>query len=116
MQRSNLIILSLMLAFLSSVLLASFSFAKDEKVTVEGDVICLIPDYQKGTVNPVIANGPCKGQPPHPHILMTEEGKIYYLQGLQEGLIEIQRNPDHTDVMVTGRVEQTPGGWILYVD
>jgi hypothetical protein len=111
MKKVSLAALSLMLFFMFTV---SVSFAKEE--TVEGDVICLIPDYEKGTVNPVIADGPCKGQPPHPHILMTEEGKIYYLQGLQEGLLAIQENPDHTDVKITGRVEQTPGGWVLYVE
>lgn len=116
MRRSTLIILSFTAAFLFSVSLAGSSFAKEETVTVEGNVICLIPDYQSGTVKPVIANGPCKNQPPHPHMLITKEGKVYYLQGLQDGLIKIQQNPVHTDVKITGRAEQTPGGWVLYVD
>ncbi|HEX3033953.1 MAG TPA: hypothetical protein VHT73_02330 [Thermodesulfobacteriota bacterium] len=111
MKKGALVGLCLMLVFTFAI---PASFAAQE--TIEGNVICLIPDYQKGTVNPVIADGPCKGQPPHPHILMTKEGKIYYLQGLQEGLLEIQKNPDHTDVKITGRVEQNPGGWVLYVE
>jgi hypothetical protein len=116
MRRNTFIILSLMLAILSSASLAGSGFAKDETVTVEGNVICLIPDYQKGTVNPVIATGPCKNQPPHPHMLITKGGEVYYLQGLQEGLMKVQMNPVHTDVKITGRAEQTPGGWVLYVD
>jgi hypothetical protein len=116
MRSRSLIILSLTAAFLFSVSLAVSGFAKDETVTVEGNVICLIPDYQTGTVKPVIANGPCKNQPPHPHMLVTKEGQVYYLQGLQEGLVKIQQNPVHTDVKITGRAEQTPGGWVLYVD
>ena len=116
MSRNIPVVLSLTLVILFSVSLVSSSFAKDETVTVEGSVICLIPDYQKGTVNPVIANGPCKNEPPHPHMLITKEGKVYYLQGLQEGLMKVEMNPNHTDVKITGRVEQTPGGWVLYVD
>jgi hypothetical protein len=27
--------------------------------SVKGNVICLIPDYEKGSVNPVIATEPC---------------------------------------------------------
>ncbi len=116
MRRNTILILFLMSAFMSSALIVSSSFAKDETVTVTGNVICLIPDYQKGTVNPVIATGPCKNQPPHPHMLITKGGEVYYLQGLQDGLIKIQQNPVHTDVTVTGRAEQSPGGWVLYVD
>ncbi|HML94544.1 MAG TPA: hypothetical protein PKC29_03835 [Thermodesulfobacteriota bacterium] len=114
--RKNILILSTMLAFAFSISLAGPGFAKDEQITVTGNVICLLPDYEKGTVNPVIADGPCKNQPPHQHILVTNEGTVYYLQGLQEGLMKVQLNPVHKGVQVTGRAEQTPGGWILYVD
>ena len=118
MKRSTLIILSLMLAFLSSVSLVGFSFAKEEtgtKVTVEGNVICLLPDYQKGTVNPVIATGPCNNNPPHQHLLVSKEGKVYILQGLNEGLMPILQNPNHTDVKITGMAMKSPEGWVLYV-
>ena len=82
---------------------------------VEGTVICLIPDYQKGTVNPVVG-GPCNGMPAHSHLLLGKDNKVYILQGLESSLMAIQKNPNHTDVKIMGQVEQTPGGWVLHVD
>ncbi len=117
MRLNNYIVLSFMLVFAFMFSLVSTSLAADQTtVTVEGNVICLIPDYQKGTVNPVIATGPCSNNPPHEHIVVSKDNKVYYLQGLQEGLMKVALNPNHTDVKITGKAEQTPGGWILYVD
>lgn len=70
---------------LSFVLLSCFIFslvstspaADQTTVTVEGNVVCLLPDYEKGTVNPVIANGPCTNDPPHEHILVSKDNKVY---------------------------------------
>jgi hypothetical protein len=112
MKKATLVALFLMLVFAFAV---SSSFA-GEKVTVEGNVICLIPDYAKGTVNPVIANGPCNNNPPHQHLLVTKDGKVYTLQGLQEGLMAIAVNPNHTNVKITGTPTENPGGWVLTVD
>lgn len=117
MKKATLVAFSMM--FFAFAFAVSSSFAGSEKaqeMTVEGNVVCLIPDYQKGTVNPVIATGPCTGAVPHPHILVGKDGKIYNLQGLQEGLIKIAVNPNHTDVKITGKVEENPGGWVLYVN
>ncbi len=97
--------------------LVNASLAGDKTtVTIEGNVVCLLPDYEKGTVNPVIATGPCTNDPPHEHILVSKDNKVYYLQGLQEGLMKVALNPNHTDVKITGQAEQTAGGWILYVE
>ena len=97
------------------VTLPGVSYAQ-QKQTIEGNVICLIPDYEKGNVKPVIATAPCNGLPAHSHILMTKEGKIYYLQSLGNGLQELQLSSNRTNVKVTGEVKENPGGWILYVD
>lgn len=93
----------------------SFAGAQDTK-TVEGTVICLIPDYQKGTVTPVIATGPCNGLPPHQHVLMTEDGTVYSLQGLQDGLMKVALMPKKTDVTMTGQVQGNTYGWVLFVN
>ena len=88
----------------------------EETVTIEGNVVCLIPDYEKGNVEPVIATEPCDTLPPHHHVLVTE-GKVYSIQGLEKGLQELERNPKRTNVKVSGKVkgnEQT--GWILFVE
>lgn len=108
----KLIVLAIMLLGVS---LTTLSFA-DEKQSVEGNVICLIPDYEKGNVNPVIATEPCNGLPAHSHILMTKEGKIYYLQELGKGLQELQLSSNRRNVKVTGVVKENPGGWVLFVE
>lgn len=116
MKKATLVALFLIFVLAFAV---SSSFAgeeKGQKVTVEGNVICLIPDYPKGTVNPVIANGPCNNVPAHQHLLVSKDGKVYTLQGLQEGLMPILANPNHTDVKITGMAVENPGGWVLIVD
>ena len=110
-----------LLSFIVTVAFASFltasSNAADEEIkTIEGNVICLIPDYDNGTVKPVIASAPCDGMPPHQHIVITKD-KVYSLQGLQDGLMKIEQNPQRTNVKIAGKVqgnEQT--GWVLFVD
>ena len=100
---------------LLGVSLSTLSIA-DEKQTVEGNVICLIPDYEKGNVNPVIATKPCNGLPAHSHLLMTKEGKIYFLQELGKGLQELQLSSNRINVKVSGVAKENPGGWVLFVE
>jgi hypothetical protein len=117
MQRLKLVAFSLIIALGLASLFTVRSFAADEGTkTITGTVICLIPDYKKGTVNPVIATGPCNTLPPHQHVLMTKEGTVYSLQGLQDGLMKIEEMPNKTDVTITGKVEGNNYGWILFVD
>jgi hypothetical protein len=116
MKKATLVALFLMLVLAYAVSSSFAGEAKGEKVTVEGNVICLIPDYTKGTVNPVIADGPCNNVPPHQHLLVSKEGKVYTLQGLQEGLVPILTNPNHTNVKITGMATENPGGWVLTVE
>jgi len=116
MKKATLVAFCLTLFFAFAV---SFGFAdepKGTKVTVEGNIVCLILDYQKGTVNPVIATGPCNELPPHHHLLVSKDGKVYTLQGLQEGLMALQSSANHTNVKVTGIAQENPGGWVLYVE
>lgn len=111
------IFMSLIIAVAFAGFFTASSFAADEEMmTVEGNVICLIPDYANGTVKPIIASGPCDGMPPHQHLVVTKD-KVYVLQGLQDGLMKIEQNPQRTDVKIAGKVqgsEQT--GWVLFVD
>ena len=101
------------------VALASFStvpaYAAGEDVIVQGNVICLVYD-KKGNVTPHIATGPCDGYPPHQHILVTKEGTVYSLQGLESGLLKIEKMPQRTDVKIKGKVQGNQYGWILVVD
>ena len=92
----------------------SFS-AKEEMQIIEGSIVFLLPDYEKGSVKPVIATEPCDGLAPHAHVLVTKEGTVYYLQGLQEGLMKVERSSERKNVKITGKVEGNQNGWILYV-
>ena len=115
MQRFSLVVLLLFI----SMALASFStipaYAAGEDVIVQGNVICLVYD-KKGNVTPMIATGPCDGYPPHQHILVTKDGTVYSLQGLEAGLVKIAKMPQRTDVQVKGKVQGNQYGWILVVD
>lgn len=103
-----------MFAFVLLVSWVSTTFA--EEVTIQGNVICLIPDYAKGTVNPVIATEPCDGLPPHNHLVVTAN-KVYTLKGLQDGLTKIESSPNRTNIKIHGKVEGSDQtGWVLFVD
>lgn len=116
MKRFSFLILSFLII---GVALASFStaptYAAGEDVIIQGNVICLVYD-KKGNVTPMIATGPCDGYPPHQHILVTKEGTVYSLQGLEGGLVKIAKMPQRTDVQVKGKVQGNKYGWILVVD
>jgi hypothetical protein len=113
MKKGALVGLVLMLVFAFATIP---SFAENEKMqTIEGNIVCLLPDYEKGSVKPVIATEPCDGLAPHAHVLVTKEGTVYSLQGLQEGLMKIERSSERKTVKITGRVEGNQNGWILYV-
>ncbi len=113
MKKGALAGLVLMLVFAFAVI-PGFS-AGGEMQTIEGNVVCLLPDYNSGNVRPVIANEPCDGLPPHAHALVTKEGTVYFLQGLQDGLMKIERSSERKNVRITGKVEGSQNGWILHV-
>jgi hypothetical protein len=116
MQRIKFVSLSLILGIAFSISLSTFSHSADEAKTVQGNVVCLIPDYESGNVKPVIATGPCDGLPPHQHVLVTPSA-VYSLQGLQDGLMKITQNPDRTNVKIAGKVEGSDQtAWVLFVN
>lgn len=121
MQRIKLFVFSLMIAVVCAGLFSIRSFAADEGMKAEpgsitGNVICLIPDYKKGTVTPVIATGPCNTLPPHQHVIMTKEGTVYTIQGLQDGLMKVSLMPQRENVTMAGKIEGNNYGWVLLVD
>lgn len=116
MQRVKFVAFCLVIGIAFTISLSTFSHSEDEVKTIQGNVICLIPDYESGNVKPVIATGPCDGLPPHQHVIVTKDA-VYQLQGLQDGLTKIQQSPNRTNVEIAGKVqgsEQT--GWILFVE
>ena len=116
MKHLKLTTLTLILAISFSIFIANVSNAADKETTIQGNVICLIPDYASGNVSPVISTHPCDGEPPHHHLLVTDN-KVYSLQGLQDGLMKIQTNPHRTNVKVAGKVQGSDQtGWVLFVN
>jgi len=116
MKDLKLTTLILILGISFSMFLSTVSYADKGTTTIQGNVICLIPDYASGTVKPVIATHPCDGEPTHQHLVVTDN-TVYSLQGLQDGLKKIERNPNRTNVKIAGNVqgsEQT--GWVLFVN
>ena len=116
MQRIKFVSLSLILGIAFSISLSTFSHSADDTTNVQGNVVCLLPDYESGNVKPVIASGPCNSYPPHQHVLVTKD-HVYSLQGLQDGLMKIQLNPHRTDVTIAGKVEGSDQtAWVLFVN
>ena len=118
MKQVKLTTLVLFLGIVFSIAISNLSLAdnKDDHATINGNVICLLPDYKTGSVNPVIATAPCDGYPPHHHVVVTDD-RVYSLQGLQDGLKKIERNPKRSNVEIAGKIqgsEQT--GWVLFVN
>ena len=117
MQRVKFVSLSLILGIAFSISMSLFSHSADEEMkTVQGNVICLLPDYEAGTVKPVIATSPCDGLPDHDHVLVTKSA-VYTIQGLQDGLQKLEQTPNRTNVKVSGKVAGSDEtGWILIVN
>ena len=117
MQGIKLLSVSLVLGITLAIFMCTVTQAAEEgTTTIQGNVVCLVPDYANGTVKPVIATHPCDGMPSHQHVLVTDS-TVYSLQGLQDGLMKIQQDPNRTNVKIAGKVqgnEQT--GWVLFVN
>lgn len=119
MKRNTVVDLSVMLVFAFVISLVSYGFAaekKEEVQTIGGNIICLLADYKTGSVKPVIANGPCDKLPPHAHVLVTKEGKVYTIEGSEEAIHKLEMSSERKNAKVTGKVEGHQRGWILFVE
>lgn len=89
---------------------------KPAEKTVEGTIVCLLPNYENATVTPVIAQGPCNELAPHAHVIQTKDGQIYALHGSEEAIHKIETNPNRMNAKVTGKLQGNQGAWILFVE
>lgn len=122
------LLVSLMFAMLFSITLAApNSLAMEheqdhahEKDIVQGNIVCLIPDRDKGTVKPVIASEQCHGMQPHAHVIVGTKGEhkgfVYGIEGSPEAIEKLEKMEDRTDVKIEGNVSGTERGWILKMD
>jgi hypothetical protein len=93
---------------------------KPEEETVSGTVYCLLPNYENGTVTPVIATGPCVNLPPHAHVMVTKDRKVYAIEGSPEAIHKMESGVGHPqggmNVTMKGKLEGHQGGWVLFVE
>ncbi len=89
---------------------------KPVEKSVKGTLVCLLPNYENASVTPVIATGPCSELPPHAHVVYTEDGQVYALEGSEEAIHKIETNPNRENVTVKGKLQGNPGGWIIFVE
>jgi hypothetical protein len=89
---------------------------KSVEKTVEGTIVCLIPNYEKGNVTPVVAQGPCNELTPHAHVIHTKDGQIYALHGSEEAIQKLEASPEKTNAKIRGKLQGNQGAWILFVE
>jgi hypothetical protein len=95
---------------------APLDVQKGKEQTVTGTIVCLLPNYEKGTVSPVVATGPCSEAGPHAHVIYTKDGQVYALSGSEAAISAIEKNPERSNVSLTGKAVGNQGAWILYVE
>ena len=86
------------------------------EIKVTGTILCLLPNYSEGKVNPVVATIPCNEYTDHAHVIYTNEGETYAVHGPHEKIIAIEKSENRKNVTLSGRLQGNNGGWILYVN
>ena len=89
---------------------------KGAEQTVTGNIVCLLPSYEKGNVTPVVSTGPCTEAVPHAHVVTTASGQVYILSGSEAAIGSIEKSSQRTNVTLSGKVTGNQGAWILYVE
>ena len=86
---------------------------------VQGNIICLFPDKDSGSVAPVIATSPCDGKPTHAHVVVDtrgEVGQVYAVEGSDEAITRLEKTSNRKGVDVKGKVTGSQKAWIITVD
>jgi len=96
------------------------STALDEKgakeASVSGALVCLLPNYEAGSVKPVVATGPCGEADPHLHVVTTGGGQVYAVHGSEESIGKLESLSDRSNVELKGQLKGSSGAWILVVN
>ncbi len=98
-------------------ILASSSALDDKGATetVEGTIVCLLPNYEDGSVQPVVATSPCGEKDQHLHVVHTADGRVYALHGSEESIKHLEASSDRNNVSLEGKILGEQGAWVLYV-
>ncbi len=99
-------------------ILASASALDDKGAsqTVEGTIVCLLPNYEDGTVQPVVATSPCGEHGQHLHVVKTKSGQVYALHGTEDAIKKLEATSDRKNVSLEGKILGEQGAWVLYVN
>jgi hypothetical protein len=99
-------------------ILASASALDDKGAsqTVEGTIVCLLPNYEDGTVQPVVATSPCGEHGQHLHVVKTKSGQVYALHGTEDAIKQLEATSDRKNVSLEGKILGEQGAWVLYVN
>lgn len=98
--------------------LASSSALDDKGTTqtVSGALVCLLPNYEDGTVQPVVATAPCSEKDQHLHVVHTDDSQVYALHGTEEAIKNLENSTSRDQVELQGEVQGEQGAWVLYVN
>jgi len=99
-------------------ILASASALDDKGAsqTVEGTIVCLLPNYEDGTVQPIVATSPCGEHGQHLHVVKTKSGQVYALHGTEDAIKQLEATSDRKNVSLEGKILGEQGAWVLYVN
>lgn len=99
-------------------ILASASALDDKGAsqTVEGTIVCLLPNYEDGTVQPIVATSPCGEHGQHLHVVRTKSGQVYALHGTEDAIKQLEATSDRKNVSLEGKILGEQGAWVLYVN
>ena len=84
--------------------------------SVEGTLVCLLPNYEDGTVQPIVATAPCGEKDQHLHVVHTNDGQVYALHGTEEAIQNLENSTERDNVKLQGQVQGEQGAWVLYVN
>ena len=90
------------------------SGAKEASVT--GTIVCLLPNYEDGSVAPVVATADCSEKDQHLHVVTTSGGQVYALHGSEEAIRAIESSTERNNVELQGKIQGDQGAWVLYVN
>lgn len=87
-----------------------------KEASVSGTLVCLVPNYEDGSVKAVVATGPCGEMDPHMHVVATSDGQVYAVHGSEGAISNMESLSDRSNVELKGQLKGSSGAWVLIVN
>lgn len=87
-----------------------------KEASVSGAIVCLLPNYEDGSVAPVVATAPCGEKDQHLHVVTTSGGQVYALHGSEDAISKLEASTDRNEVQLQGKIQGDQGAWVLFVN